>query len=66
MVLKPGQVRTNMTKSFKNHTELVTVSDCVRGALRDLGNESVSNGVLKHEIAGFMAKLTTKFMPWMI
>ena len=58
MTLNPGPVHTNMTSKMKKSAcqFWAKSEDCVDSALRDLGKETLTYGVFKHEIMGTLAK----------
>ena len=57
LALQPGFVETRSLIEAKERGPtpgLVTVSDCVSAALRDLGYEKCTYGPLVHEAIGFL------------
>ena len=57
-------MKTRLTESLKNHKSLTTPQACVKGAMRDLGHEKASNGVIGHEVIALATKLFTKYFNW--
>ena len=66
LCLCPGYVETKMISKHKQAGRtfgVVSVTDCVSGALRDLGYETVTFGPLIHEIWGTLFNSLFRYLP---
>lgn len=64
MCLQPSYVKTNLVDKFKGKITtpgIVSTTECVNGALRDLGKESVTYGPLVHEITGALMAFAGRY-----
>lgn len=63
MLLEPGLTATKMPKGLAKSSFADSATDCVKGALRDLGQENISAGAFNADISVRLMHLTMFFVP---